>query len=106
MKNNRLNPCFIIKINIPIIRKVIKDAEEFIQGTAVKVYFEKNKWRWDIRKTSEQAVQPSAEALGKLYGPPPYKRRRTLVLIDLADKGESQSNTDDCSKVILKKKYE
>ena len=45
MKNNCLNFCLIIKIDMPIIRKVIKDADEFILGKAVKVYFEKKKWR-------------------------------------------------------------
>ena len=82
---------------MPIIRKVIKDADEFILGKAVKVYFEKKKWQQDKRKTSDQAVQASAEVLGKQYGLPPCKRKRASTLLNLAGKSESESNIDECS---------
>ena len=82
---------------MPLIQKVIKDANEFILEKPVKVYFKKKKWQWDIRKTSKQAVQPSVDTLGKLNGPLPCKRIQTSILLDLADKRESESNTNMCS---------
>ena len=43
---------------------------------------------------SKQAIQLSADAMGKLYGPPPWKRMLASILLDLADKSESESNTN------------
>ena len=82
---------------MPIIRKVIKDADELILGKAVKVYFKEKEGTMGYTRNAQASRSTISRCFGKFYGPPPCKRKRTSILLDLADKSEDENNTDECS---------
>ena len=94
LKNERLNSILMIKINMPCLRKIIKDCDQVVVEAAVKRYFEKKKWRWNIHKTDTTVVKK--DEFEDMYGEPPKKMRKVqgVMTID-SDKEDSEDYETD-----------
>ena len=54
MQNARLNQVLIVKCNLPVLRKIIRDAVDSILNEAVELYKSKKKWRWNLHKSDRK----------------------------------------------------
>lgn len=87
LQNKHLNSILLIKINMPSLRKLIKDCDKVIIENAVKKYFFKKNWRWKIRR-SENIEQESMEKTQHLYGPPVKKMRMVNGFMEIEQNTE------------------
>ena len=79
---------------MPCLSKIIKDCDQVVVEAAVKRYFEKKKWRWNIRKTDTTVVKK--DEFEDMYGEPPKKMRKVqgVMTID-SDKEDSEDYETD-----------
>ena len=55
---------------MPCLPKIMKDCDNYVIKAAVNKYYEKTKWRWNLKRI-EPSQPDNREA--KLYGVPPKK---------------------------------
>ena len=54
MQNARLNQVLIVKCNLPVLRKIIRDAVDSVLNEAVELYKSKKKWRSNLHKSDRK----------------------------------------------------
>ena len=83
LKNDRLNNILLIKINVPVLQKVLEDAEKSVIERAIKTYYNNKNWRWNI-KPYKQGEASNASC----FSPPPAERSRLQDVTDIPERDE------------------